>query len=128
MRITIISLIVTFLMMGKTCAYMDVCAQKLSFCHQIEFKTDSSQSSIEDSRHFISESSQWFPIAGEKPVFSYNIISIIRQLPENISFKEFHIRHILKNRLFLLDTVVNVCHSLKLYHRYYTLGLGKLRC
>jgi hypothetical protein len=115
-------------MLGKPCTCLDVCVQKLSLCHQIETETNSSSSSIDDSRHFISESSQWFPNAGEKPIFSYNIVSVVRQLPENISCKAVYIKQVLKNKLFRLETIVNVCHSIKLYHRYYTLGIGKLRC
>ncbi|MDR0604595.1 MAG: hypothetical protein LBG80_09865 [Bacteroidales bacterium] len=128
MRIVIISLVMTLLMMGKNCTYIDINVQTLSLCHQVESNQDTGQSSFNDCEHFISESSQWLPNAGEKPVFSYNIISFVRQLPENISFKEFCVKRLIKSRIFLRETVFSFCHALKLYNGYYTFGIGKLRC
>jgi hypothetical protein len=128
MRIAVISLVMTFLMINETCTYMDMHAQEVVYYRSVESNTDAIPSSIDDCKHFISETSNWFPNVWEKPCFSYNIVSVVRQLLENISFKEFYTKNTLKNKIIFLETVVNVCHSLKLYNGYYIFGLGKLRC
>jgi hypothetical protein len=128
MRIGFIYLVLIFLMTGMDSTSMAIGMQSPVLCSQIEADMNTSSSSIEDCQHYISESSQWFPNTWEKPAFSYHIVSITIQLPDNISFKEFYIKHILKNKLSLCNTIFYVCHSLKLSHGYYTLGIGKLRC
>jgi hypothetical protein len=128
MRIGFIYLVLMSLMIGRDCSSMNRDVQNAVFCRQTESAMDTSQSFIDDSQHYISESSQWFPNTWEKPAFSFHIVSVVRQLPDNISFKELHIKHTVKNKLFLRNIVFHICHSLKLYNRYYILGIGKLRC
>jgi hypothetical protein len=128
MRIGIISLAMILLMVGKNCTDININVQGLLFCHQMETNMDTDQSSVDDCGHFIAESSQWSPNAGEKPVFSHNIVTVVRQLSEKISLKKFCVKQLIKIRLYLRETVFRFCHSLKLYDGYYTFGIGKLRC
>ncbi|MDR1182825.1 MAG: hypothetical protein LBL13_12685 [Bacteroidales bacterium] len=128
MKIGFISLVLTLLMIGADFTSMANDVQSSVFCRQVDVSLNAFQSSIEDGQHYISESSQYFPNTWEKPACSYHIVSTTIQLPDNVSFKEFYIKHILKNKLFHRNIVFHICHSLKLHNEYYTLGIGKLRC
>jgi hypothetical protein len=128
MRIAIISLVMTLLMIGEHCTYQNMNVEEVVYCHQMESNTDENSSSLGNCEHFISESYHWFPNVWENPSFSYNMITVVRQLPEHISLKEFYTKHTFKNKISFLETVFNICHSLKLYNGYYLFGFGKLRC
>ena len=124
-KILILMALVLILIGINSDYYVNLC-QKYSFSPTRQQKQSTDLSDVNTSQYFF-ESSDFHPVAYEKPSFSLRLHSGFRLLILTISFKEICIKQFFKNKFLTSEIISNICLVKRLHAGYYTYGLGKIR-